>query len=252
MTVKNVYEALQSIAPFETQMGFDNAGLLIGSNSQSVTKVGVVLDVTPSVIADAIEQGVDCIVSHHPIIFSALKSIPEPSVVYRAIRNDIAVISAHTNLDAAIGGVNDILTSKLKLIDVVPLGLSHESIPPMGRIGNLPKAMTDREFAVFVNEVLQTRVKYVPTNKSIERVAVCGGAGADFFDAAMVAGAQALVTAEVKHHVFLAAKEADFMLIDAGHYETEQPVIEPLCQKLSRIISVPVVVLEQSSPNRYI
>ncbi len=252
MTVQNVYDTIQSIAPFESQMGFDNAGLLIGSDFQNVTKVGVVLDVTPAIIDQAINQGVDCIVSHHPIIFSGMHSISAQSSVYRAIRNGIAVISAHTNLDAAIGGVNDILASELKLSNVAPLGLPDEPTPAMGRIGILPKVMTDREFAVFVHERLHTRVKYVPTNKTIERVAVCGGSGADFVDVAMSAGAQALVTAEVKHHVFLAAKEAGFMLVDAGHFETEQPTIVPLCQKLSHMLSVPVVVLEQSSPVLYV
>ncbi len=251
MIVNDVVQVLEQIAPFDTQMSFDNAGLLIGSQQQKVHKIGVVLDVTTSSVSQAVEQSVDCIVSHHPIIFAGLKSISENHPVYQAIRYGIAVISAHTNLDAAVGGVNDVLADVLKLQQVERLALPDEPTPPMGRVGLLPKEMSSKEFAAFVGNQLHTHVKYVPTSKTICKVAVCGGSGADFIIPALSAGADALVTAEVKHHQLLEASALDFMVVDAGHYETEQVIIAPLCDKLSQVSSVPVVCLEQPSPTLY-
>ena len=256
MKVADVYNAIHQMAPFDTQMGFDNAGLLIGSMEQQVTKIGVVLDVTPAVIAQAVELGVDCIVSHHPIIFSALKSIDEDSAVYQAIAHRIAVISAHTNLDAANGGVNDVLCRRLELTDVVELAIPGEPTPPMGRIGYLPNAMTHKEFARFVNEQLHTRVKYVPVEKPIRKVAVCGGSGSDFMLLALAKGADALVTSEIKHHQFLQAGSLGFMMMDAGHFETENPVVEHLydylCnQLLGQDGTVSLCILSQDNPVVY-
>ncbi len=258
MKVADVYNAIHQMAPFDTQMGFDNAGLLIGSMEQSVHKIGVVLDVTPAVLAQAVEQGIDCLVSHHPIIFSAIKSIEENSVVYQAIANRIAVISAHTNLDAAVGGVNDVLCHCLELTDVEGLAIPGEPTPPMGRMGTLPKAMSGEEFARFVNCQLHTRVKYVPVEKPIRKIAVCGGSGSDFMLLALQAGADALVTSEIKHHQFLQAQSLGFMMMDAGHFETENPVVEHLydylCNQLLGQKNEPAVaisVLNQESPVVY-
>ena len=251
MKVSDVINVIQNFAPFESQMGFDNAGLLIGSAHQKVHKIGVVLDVTPEAVEQAVLLGADCIVSHHPIIFSGLKSIPCDSAVYLAVRHGVSVVSAHTNLDAAVGGVNDALASTLGLTEVTALALPNEPTPPLGRMGVLSQPMTDAQFAAFVGNRLNTRVKYVPTPKIIRRVAVCGGAGADFMVPAMVAEADALVTSEIKHHLLWEASHADFMLVDAGHYETEQVVIKPLSELLAQKLSVEVTVLEQSSPVRY-
>ncbi|MBR4868462.1 MAG: Nif3-like dinuclear metal center hexameric protein, partial [Clostridia bacterium] len=242
MIVKDVFQILDQIAPFDTQMGFDNAGLLIGSMEKAIHRIGVVLDVTNDTLEQAIEQGVDCIVSHHPIIFSALQSIEESSVVYRAIANGITVISAHTNLDAARGGVNDVLCARLGLNGVEALAIPGETTPALGRIGFLPESMSAESFAQFLNQQLNTRVKYVSVNTPIHKVAVCGGSGADFMLLARSAGANALVTSEVKHHQFLEAQSLAFMMVDAGHFETENPVVEPLFNYLKQKCSNEVEV----------
>lgn len=251
MTVKEVYDALQTVAPFETQLDFDNAGLLIGSFHQPVTGIGVVLDVTPQAIGQAQQRGLDCIVSHHPIIFSGLKAIPTESPVYQAIRAGLAVISAHTNLDAAAGGVNDALAAALGLEAVQPLGLPGDRTPPMGRIGRLSAGMDSYGFAAYVSEKLHTRAKYVPADRPIDTVAVCGGAGEAFIQPAAAAGADALVTADVKHHNLLLARSLGLMVVDAGHFETEQVVIAPLAARLAEATHLPVEVLEQLSPVNY-
>ena len=252
MTVQTVFEFLNKIAPFETQMGFDNAGVLIGSKTKEIKKIGVVLDVTPQAVEYAAAHGIDLIVSHHPVIFSGLKSIDANSVVYRLIREDIAVISAHTNLDAAENGVNQVLAQTLGLTNIKPLGLPGEPTPPMGRIGTLPRELTCYELATLVNKTLHTRVKMVNTQKGVKTVAVCGGAGEDFILPAVAAGADVLVTADVKHHNFLLANSLGLCLMDAGHFETEQGIVPSLCKELEQLEDVAIEVIPQSSPVEYV
>lgn len=252
MTVQTVFEILNQIAPFDTQMGFDNAGVLIGSKKKEVRKIGVVLDVTDEAIDYAVEQGIDLIVSHHPVIFSGLKSIDGDSTVYRLIKENIGVISAHTNLDAAANGVNQILAQTMEFVDIQPLGLPGETTPPMGRMGTLKQPIPCQAFAEQVNKKLNTRVKFVNTGRMISKVAVCGGAGEDFIVPALQAGADALVTADVKHHNFLLAKSLGLSLMDAGHFETEQVVVPALCKQLEGLVEVPVAVIPQVSPVEYV
>lgn len=252
MIVQDVVDLLQQAAPFETQLSFDNAGLLIGSPWQQVAKVGVVLDVTASVLEWAKIEKVDLLVCHHPLIFHGIKQIAADSVVYQAIQQGVAVLAVHTNLDAAAGGVNDALASALELKHVQPLALPEEpAAPPMGRIGCLTQSMAEDAFAAYVKDKLHTHVKYVPVGRPVQRVAVCGGAGEDFILPAVSAGAQALVTAEVKHHNLLTAASLSFMVIDAGHFETEQVVIAPLVQLLQSRLSVSVLAAPQQSPVLY-
>ncbi len=252
MTVQIVFELLNQMAPFDTQMGFDNAGVLIGSKEKEVHKIGVVLDVTPDAVSYAAENGIDLIISHHPVIFSGLKSIDENSVVYGLIQKGICVISAHTNLDAAEQGVNQTLAEVLELKQIQPLGLPGEPTPPMARVGDLQKEMTCEELADWVKEKLHTRVKFVNTKAPVLRVAVCGGAGEDFIEPALKVGAQALITADVKHHNFLLAGALGLSLMDAGHFETEQVVVPALCRQLANKVDVPVVQIPQKSPVEYV
>lgn len=251
MIVQKVFDLLNTLAPFDTQMGFDNAGMLIGSKTKEVHKIGVVLDVTFDAVMYAQEQGIDLIISHHPVIFSGLKSVEEESVVYSLIQKNIAVISAHTNLDAAENGVNQVLAQTLGLQGITPLGLPGESTPPMGRVGVLSTPLSCEEFACLVKEKLATRVKFVNTKNTITKVAVCGGAGEDFILPALKVGAQALVTADVKHHNLLLAQSLGLMVMDAGHFETEQVVVPALAEQLQTKVEVPVVVIPQTAPAEY-
>ncbi|MEG2429898.1 MAG: Nif3-like dinuclear metal center hexameric protein, partial [Oscillospiraceae bacterium] len=109
MNVSDFYNEINKLAPFETAMSFDNCGLLIGNPNQTVKNCIFALDITNNVIDSAIEKQAQLIITHHPVIFDRLANIPENSVVYRLIQNNISVISAHTNLDIAKNGVNDTL-----------------------------------------------------------------------------------------------------------------------------------------------
>ncbi len=251
-TVQDVMTALEEFAPFHTQLSFDNAGLLVGSPSAPVSRIGVALDATPATVEAASASGAQVLVSHHPVIFHPLHSLPTTSAVYKAAAAGLAVIAAHTNLDAAAGGVNDCLAERLGLGDVTPLALPESGdAPPMGRLGRLAQPLAAEDFAGFLAERLHTRVKYVPVNRPIQTVAVCGGAGEDLLLPALHAGADALVTAEVRHHNLLLAAEHSFMLVDAGHYETERVVVPPLCRRLAERLGLPVTPLFQPLPVRY-
>ena len=252
MIVADVWNFLEQMAPFRTQLAFDNAGLLVGSADRPVHAVGVALDATRETVARAVEQGIDLLVTHHPVIFDPLRCVPADSVVYQLIRNNIAVISAHTNLDAAVGGVSDALAQRLGLTNVAALALpDSEGLPPMGRVGHLDHPMDGNEFARFVARQLHTRCKFTACAAPITTVAVCGGAGADLLEPAAACGARAVVTGEVKHHQFLRAAELGVCLVEAGHFETEAPVVDVLVQRLAPLCAVPVTALDQTPPAAY-
>ena len=150
-TVNEIYALLDQKAPFRTQLGFDNAGFLVGHGEQTVTNVLVALDITPEVIEEAIERGGQLIVAHHPVIWDKLGRVTDESVTGRKIltliEHGIAAICAHTNLDAAQGGVNDALAQAVGLIDPVPLevdGTDENGLPygwgnsPAGRCPSKP------------------------------------------------------------------------------------------------------------------
>ena len=149
MTVQDIYNAVDEAAAFSTQMDFDNAGLLVGDPKANVTSALVALDVTDAVIDEALSRGSNLIVTHHPVIFHAIKKVTSDMLVYRLIRENISVICAHTNLDLACGGVNDILAQKLDLQDIA-------LVPPENllRVGKLSRGMTPPEFAYYVKQKL--------------------------------------------------------------------------------------------------
>ena len=135
VTAKDIFENLCALAPLELQLGFDNSGFLFGRETASVTKALLALDVTSAVVDEAIEQGAELVVSHHPLIFSPLKSVTDEKLL-RLARHQIGVISMHTNLDIAKGGVNDVLIAALGA--QVQGGLDECGC---GRVGRLDKAM---------------------------------------------------------------------------------------------------------------
>ena len=207
-TVNEIYTLLDQKAPFRTQLGFDNAGFLVGHGEQTVTNVLVALDITPEVIEEAIERGVQLIVAHHPVIWDKLGRVTDESVTGRKIltliEHGIAAICAHTNLDAAQGGVNDALAQAVGLIDPVPLevdGTDENGLPyGIGRVGELSAG--------------------VP----VQKVAVGGGACGSMLAEARAMGCDTFLTADLKHDIYLEAKALGINLLDAGHYSTETVV----------------------------
>lgn len=237
-TVTHIYDAIDRLAPFWLTMDFDNTGILVGDRNREVSCALLALDCTPAVVEQARQLGAQLIITHHPVIFHPLKRVNEDAVVYQLIRSDIAVISAHTNLDIAQGGVNDALASAIGLRDCRGLELLNEQTGAwLGRIGTLPEPLSPEAFAAHIKACLNAAsVKFAAAPRAIHTVALCSGSGADCLDAAISAGADALLTSEVKQHEYLAAAAAGISIFDAGHFDTEDIVIEPLRDYLAKEI----------------
>lgn len=251
VNVKAFSDYINSFAPYETQCSWDNCGLLVGDEAKEVRKAGICLDLTAETLENAKKQGVDLVVTHHPLIFTPQKNFLSGDKAYELAVSGISLISAHTCFDCAEGGVNDVLCELLGVSNVKGVE-TEETTVPMVRIGDV-EAQTSLEFAKAVAEKLGTVCRVVDCSNVVKKVAVCGGAGMDFFDAAIKAGADAYVTGEIKHHEMLYAKEKGVTVIEAGHFETENPSMTALKNKLeARFPQVELVILEQSSPVKFI
>ncbi len=228
MNVQAVFEYLNSLFPVDTACEFDNAGLLIGDPNTEVNRVLVTLDCDVGAVALALEKGCDLIISHHPVIFSPIKQILAGSVEYELIRGGISVISMHTNMDMGENGVNDTLCSVLGLTKTASLTAADGFLLK----GGITPQTNAKCFAELIKSRLGGRIKFVDGGRPINKVLVCSGSGGDFIADALSGGFNALVTADVKHHQFLQAKENGISLFDAGHFETEDIIVEPLKEVL--------------------
>ena len=252
-TVGDFYDVIDSFAAFSTADGSDNVGLLVGSRRLKVRAALVSLDATGSAIEEAQNLGANLMITHHPVRFSGIKSVSTDDILYRLIAAGISVISAHTNLDAAEGGVNDTLCGMLGLKNIRPM--ESALYPGLARVGELPGPMSSRELAKLVrNTVGIPALKFTECDTIIKTVAICGGSGGDLMDDAIKAGAQAFITADVKHHLLIAARDAGFTIMDAGHYATEATVVKPLAERLAAMLPNVGVVASQTQrdPAEYV
>lgn len=226
-TTGEIYRAIDEIAPFASALEFDNVGLLVGSAEQNVSRVMLALDITADVVRESAECGAQLIVSHHPVIFHPLRSLPAESAPYLLAKHGIAAICAHTNLDMAPQwGVNAALADALGLKDVCALAEHNGYAEAL--IGSISEC-TPQAFAELVRcRLNRPSVEYCPGERTIRRVALCSGAGGDFSADAARKGADAFVTGEVKHHEWLQARENGLTVVCAGHYGTEHIVTERL------------------------
>lgn len=238
--ISHISDFFETWAPKSTQAEYDNSGLLIGSQKNTVTGILTCLDVTHEVVDEAISVNCNLIIAHHPVIFRKLSAIDpdteQGSLLYKLIRNDISVLAVHTNLDAARDGVSFVLADVLALQDVRFLSYhdNEESIG-YGAIGQLEAPLSVPEFLNHVCQSLATpAVRYAGSvpDQSIQTVAVCGGTGISLASAATLQKADAFVTADIKYHEYF-----DFphlLKVDAGHYETEFPIASHLKSRLSK------------------
>lgn len=231
-TVNDILQFLESLAPRDLKMDWDNVGLLCGSPRQEVTKILVALDPFEAVCDEAAEIGAELIVTHHPLIFIAPKAITDETSVGRCImdlcRHGISAINAHTNLDCAEGGVNDVLADTLGLQDIQVIGNGG-----LLRAGNI-QSQSLPQFLAHVKTALGCEgLRYVDGGKPVRKVAVGGGACAGELMDAVAAGCDTFVTADVKYNQFWDAQDLGINLIDAGHFYTENPVIAVVAEKIA-------------------
>ncbi len=232
-TVGDIYRYIDSFAPFCTQMDFDNCGLQAGDPKAEVRLALLALDITPAVVREAAKRGAQLVVSHHPVIFHPLRSLRAGTAPYLLAEHGIAAICAHTNLDLAPGGVNSCLAARLGLRSLETLAADGASGLPAALFGRTERTFEPREFAAFVKTALGCDgLFYADGGKQIDSVGLCSGAGSDYLHAAAERGCGAFVTGEAKHHELIDAENLGVTLIAAGHYFTEDVVIEPLAERL--------------------
>ena len=237
--IYQVVDALEHYAPLPLQEGYDNAGLQVGlTEAVEVSGALLCLDVTEDVVDEAIRKGCNLIVSHHPLIFRKLARISDENYVQRtvrkAIKNDIAIVSMHTNMDAAKGGVNFKIAEKLGLRNLRFFGGEKEIDGVKGGEGVIGE-ITDETDALHADGIaaddlgLMLRERFqaecVQCNqllrRPIRKVALCGGAGSFLLDAAIAAGADAFITGEMHYHEFF-GHEQEIQICVIGHYQSEQ------------------------------
>lgn len=236
MKIKEVVTTLERFAPLPLQDSYDNAGLQVGLTEAEASGVLLCLDVTEDVIEEAHNLGLNLIVSHHPLLFKSIKQVCDRTYVERcvrlAIRYDITLYAAHTNLDNAPYGVNHAMARKLKLTDTMFLD-PHANGGGSGMIGTLPAPVSATEFIqVVIREFGLSCLQHnALLTRPVSRVAVCGGAGDFLLDMALEQGADAFLTGEMHYHRYF-GHDDEIQIGVMGHYESEIHTVTLLQQLL--------------------
>lgn len=268
LSTTTLLSILNSIAPFAMAEPWDNVGLMLGNPEQQVTGILIALDPTEALIQEALAQNLNTILTHHPLIFHPLKTIPGNTPLGRmlktALSHDLALIACHTNLDLATCGVSNALAEKLGLHDTKPL-TGQETAATMGqatgfgKIGSLPEPLPSGQFLHRLLTALAAPGLQIAgvLPETIHTVALCGGSGSDLAETARNMGAQVYITGEVKHSVARWAEAADFCVIDAGHYPTENLIVPDLAEILKKSCAArgftPIITIaKQDNPLQWV
>ena len=235
VVLNKIIEFLETFAPFELAEDYDNVGLLVGDKSKEIKKIMITLDVDEKVIEDAKKQGCDLIVSHHPLIFSSIKKVVTDDSctknIISLIKNDIALVSVHTNFDSTESGLCDVFLDKItKTKNRTPIDCGRA-----GRIADMEKKTVLSEILLNIKKEFNiSSLKYVgDANKTISKIAVCNGGGADFIYSAKEMGADVYVSGDFKYHHARFAYENDIALVEVPHYNAE--II--FCDYLNKMMS---------------
>jgi GTP cyclohydrolase I len=254
VTVKDIITLMETIAPPQLAEKWDNSGLQLGKRDWPVTRILTALDPSPEVVAEATKQKADMLITHHPLLFAPLKSIdldtPAGDIIGKALEYHLSIYSAHTNLDSVADGLNDILASRLELLNIAALQLlasSPDFISPegegtlsparpqgLGRTGELAATTTLRAYSIFVKKQLSLDHVTMIGNPElkIRRVVVCTGSGSGLLDAFYSTGAQVYVSGDFRYHDARTAEANNVGLIDIGHFASEHLMVAALASRL--------------------
>ena len=267
-TVAQITKILDQLAPPLLAEEWDNVGLQIGDLRLPVQRIWIALDPTPKVVKAACENNVDLLITHHPLIFRPLKSIdfesPDGSVIQMAAHHQLAIFSAHTNLDIAREGVNDILAQRLGLRHLAilqPVQLregAKEELPPtssdqtehgIGRIGLLDKTLSLKALVSVVKKKLGLDFLKVAGNPKIKisRVAICSGSGSSLMQAFLSSKAQVYISGDIHYHDAREAEKVGRAIIDIGHFPSEHLMVDALVKQLKNIIAKSGINVEISA-----
>ncbi|MGN1114455.1 MAG: Nif3-like dinuclear metal center hexameric protein [Oscillospiraceae bacterium] len=233
MTVKDIYDKVNAIAPFCCQESYDNSGLIVGEMDKKVSKILLALDITKETAQEAADKQYDLVISHHPVIFNGLKALSPQNPAVILARNNISAIAMHTNFDFAKGGMNDILCQKLGLIPNEPItienGLNIGYVCISEEIS--PKAMAEKIKNTLGNKV----VRYNDCGKMLRKIGVCSGSGGSLLKDCIANNLDALITGDVKHDIFIDAHNQGLCVFDAGHFYTENIFYDYITAQLKEL-----------------
>ena len=259
MKVGDITAVLESFAPLRIQEDWDNSGLLIGSAEDDVHGVLVGFDCTPELIDEAVAQGCDLVVTHHPLIFKGIRRIhaqdPVGAAVMKAVRQGVAVYAAHTTADKVIAGVSGAMARRLALQNVAIMVPEEDGSVGLGCIGDFPQPISGTQALQYVKE--RFGLKLIRSSKPLEtpitRVALLGGSGGGECHLAQARGAQLYITADLSYHQFFTPE--GFMVMDIGHFESEVEIVDILLAQIRKNFPTFAVrksaVLDRSNPVHY-
>ena len=254
MILQDIINIIESVAPLSYQESWDNSGLQVGDRNAEIKAALLTIDITESVVDEAISLGCDLIISHHPLLFHGLKHItsstPQERCVEKAIIHHIAIYSAHTSIDCYLHGVSGRMAQKLGIDNYRILIPSISDIQAgLGVIGELNETMETETFLAHVANTFaspQAAIRWVEgPRKNIRRVALCGGAGAEFMEQAIAQGADAYISADFKYHELQSAYQR-ITVVDMDHWVSEHFTREIFHELLAGQIKTHIASTDES------
>ena len=242
-SVNQILKLIQSIAPFENSDSWDNTGLIIGNGSKIVNRVLFALDLTEEILDEAIEEGFELIVTHHPIIFNPIHKITSDSrigrLILKTIQNDLSVISAHTNLDKSFdNGINRYIADQYDLKNLEILIPETDTIG-YGVVGTLSQPLDFDFFIEKTKSIFNTghiKASNINSSRKVSKLAISSGASADFIKSAIASRSDVFITSDLKYHEYQSVIGTDLILVDVGHYESESIFLEALKDHMDALI----------------
>ena len=230
MKIRQLVEILETLAPSKLAQTWDNTGMSCGDLDKEISKIMVALEPSEVVIDQAIESGVDVLITHHPLIFKPIGSVVYDSLIGRKIiklaQNNITAFSMHTNMDIAVMAHKsaDILElNDVKRLEITNIDNEKATVYGFGSIGYLKENMSLIKCVEFIKEKLNIdNVRVIgEIDKKVIKVAILPGSGKSFIDIAIQEEVDVLITGDIDYHSASDARDKGISIIDAGHFETE-------------------------------